>query len=98
MKNPTQDRQPKIRTCPGTREHCTIIRQAKARKSRNAEIPATYQNCNLDEISASRQKPHVPRNATYIKDDFGRVYFQNMRLLLDGAIAPGTVPAGDLTP
>ena len=83
--SPTQDANRKVRTSLGTREHCIIIRRARARKSQNAAITATYQNGNLDEMSASRQKTHVPQNATYIKDDFSRVYFQNVRLLLDAA-------------
>ena len=35
-------------------------------------------------MTTTGRKPHVPRNATCVKADFSRVYFQNVRLLLAG--------------
>ena len=36
-------------------------------------------------MTTAGRKPHVPRNATDVKADISRVYFQNVRLLLAGA-------------
>ena len=37
-------------------------------------------------MTSAGRKPNVPRNASDVKTDFSRVYFQNVRLLLAGAI------------
>ena len=35
-------------------------------------------------MTTTGRKPHIPRNATCVKADFSRVYFQNVRLLSAG--------------
>jgi hypothetical protein len=87
MANPTQECLPKIRACTGTWEYCTKIRDARARKLQHAAVSATYQNCGSAESSDSRRKTHCHQNKTDAKADFSRVYFQNVRLLLDGAVS-----------